>query len=204
MNARAAPSAGDPDILVVAVPHTLGAADLDVQPEVNAIIKHFADHCTVLLGPDATLDHVRDALPRHRRTHFACHGLQNLADPSRSGLLLHDRRLTVLDIARLGLTDAELAFLSACQTAGGGAVLADEAIHLAAALHVNGFRHIVATLWPMYDAVAPEVTDRVYAGLASSGARNTAQHLHKAVQTLRAGRGRGLPAVWAPYIHIGP
>ena len=110
----------------------------------------------------------------------------------------------MLDIAGLGLADAELAFLSACQTAGGGAVLADEAIHLAAALHMNGFRHIVATLWPMYDATAAEVTGRVYARLAASGTADTARHLHDAIRDLRAGRGSGLPALWAPYIHIGP
>jgi CHAT domain-containing protein len=101
------------------------------------------------------------------------------------------------------LIDAELGFLSACQTAGGGAALADEAIHLAAALQVNGFRQVIATLWPLYDAVAPEVTKQVYAGL-SAGTTDAGRLLHDAVQALRADRGKGLPAIWAPYVHIGP
>jgi tetratricopeptide (TPR) repeat protein len=200
----AARTAEPADVLVVAVPHTPGADDLNVQPEVDAIVGRAGARCTVLTGPDATLDRVRDHLPRHPWVHFACHGTQNLSDPSRSALLLHDGPLAVLDVARLELPDAELAFLSACQTAGGGAVLADEAIHLAAALHVNGFRQVVATLWPIYDAIAPEVADQVYAGLAAGSTADAGPLLHDAVRALRDGHGSGLPAVWAPYIHIGP
>ena len=191
------------DVLVVAVPHAPGAPELNVQPEVDAIVSRLSDRCTVLTGPDATFDRVRSELPRHRWLHFACHGTQNLGDPSHSALLLYDHPLSVLDTAELDLAGAEFAFLSACQTAGGGAVLADEAIHLAAALQASGFRQVIATLWPLYDAVAPEVTERVYAGLASGGGGDAGPLLHNAVRALRGNRASSLPEVWAPYIHIG-
>jgi hypothetical protein len=198
-------TAAGPDALVVAVPQTPGAPDLAVLPEVQAIVERLGPRCTVLLGPMATLDQVQENLPRHRWLHFACHGVQDLRHPSQSALLLSDGRpLSVLHLARLGLADVELAVLSACQTAGGGAVLDDEAIHLAAALHATGSRHVVATLWPLHDAVAPEVTATLYEGLATSGPKDAGLRLHTAVQKLRTGRARDLPALWAPYVHIGP
>jgi CHAT domain-containing protein len=40
----------------------------------------------------------------------------------------------------------ELAFLSACHTATGSPRGLDEAIHLAAAMQLLGYRHVIATL----------------------------------------------------------
>jgi CHAT domain-containing protein len=119
-------------------------------------------------------------------------------------LLLQDKPLSVLALTGLRPADAELAFLWACQTAGGRAVLVDEAVHLAAALQVGGFRHVIATLWPLYDSIAPEVTRHFYGELLTESTAGAAKVLRDAVRALRDGSGRGLPATWAPYIHIGP
>jgi CHAT domain-containing protein len=135
--------------------------------------------------------------------HFACHASQNIGDPSASALILHDGPLTVLDMAGLQIPHGELAFLSACETAGGGAALPDESIHLAAALQAVGFRHVIATFWPVYDALAPSVTKAFYEGLARERTTaNTGQLLHEAVRRLRA--RAPTPAAWAPYAHFGP
>ncbi|MFC1437020.1 CHAT domain-containing protein [Streptacidiphilus sp. N1-10] len=205
LNARAAPQLpdGDADVLIVAVPDVVGAPKLIVQPEIDAITERLGDRCRILSGPDATHSRVCAELGPSRWVHFACHGVQDPADPSAGSLLLYDRPLSVLDVTGLHLSNAELAFLSACQTANSGATLADESIHLASALQTAGFRQVVATLWPLYDAPAPIVTRSVYAGLARSGdASGTARLLHDAVLLLR---DDGLPpAIWAPYLHIGP
>jgi hypothetical protein len=99
-------------------------------------------------GPaDALHDKVVRALPHCRWAHFACHPTNDLTDPSAGSLLLSDhltRPLTVLDLTRLRLDDAELAFLSACATARTGPRLADEAIQLATAMQLVGYRHFVA------------------------------------------------------------
>ncbi len=57
---------------------------------------------------------------------------------------------------------AELAFLSACETAQPGARLADEAIHLASAFSLAGYRHVIGTLWPVGDQHAVDIADDIY------------------------------------------
>ena len=87
-------------------------------------------------------------------------------------MLLTDHRqrpLTVVDVARLRLDDAGLAFLSACSTARPGGRLADEAIHLASAFQLAGYRHVIATLWPIGDQHAVDIADDIYTTLTTTG-----------------------------------
>lgn len=100
----------------------------------------------------------------------------------------------------------ELAFLSACQTATGSTQAPDEAIHLAAAIQLLGYRHVIATLWSIYDSPAPDIADTVYAALTATGrpdANYAAHALHHAVTALRA-KYPTEPLAWAPYLHTGP
>ncbi|MEV7526382.1 CHAT domain-containing protein [Streptomyces sp. NPDC091371] len=199
--ARSRPAAEPADrrVLVVAMEQTPGAPDLTVQPEVDLLTGTFGDRATVLNAP-AIADVCRE-LPGHAWIHLACHGLQDPDHPSRSGVALTDGILTVLDIAALSLPHSELAFLSACQTAAVGSTLTDEAIHLAAALHTIGYRHVVATLWPVHDAIAPVMAGLVYADPAHG---DVATRLNGAARRLRATPDTALPMFWAPYVHIGP
>jgi tetratricopeptide (TPR) repeat protein len=197
--ARQGKTAEDDRVLVVAVADAADAAPLDVDPEVAVLTELSPGRCTVRRFTDATRDQVLADLPRHSHVHFACHGAADAEQPSASGLLLHDRRLTVADLSRLRLR-GELAYLSACDTASGGD-LPDESLHLAAALHLSGYRHVVATLWPIYDSTAGDIARGFYERLATFG--HTASALHAAVQDTR-GRWDTLPSIWVPYIHVGP
>jgi CHAT domain-containing protein len=78
--------------------------------------------------------------------HLACHGLQD-SNPLKSAILLQDGRLTIEDIMQLNLTQAVLAFLSACQTAKGDRNAPDQAVHLAASMLFCGFRSVIGTMW---------------------------------------------------------
>jgi tetratricopeptide (TPR) repeat protein len=160
---------------------------------------------TVLAGAAATPDAVRSALPGHSRVHFACHAASDLNDPSAGYLELHDQqRLAVAKVAALRLGQAEFAFLAACSTYQGGTSLADEAIHLGGAFHLAGYRHVVATLWPIKDSpTASEITKAVYQGIAGpAGAATTAACLHRATRQQRD-RVPHAPSLWAPYVHSG-
>ena len=139
-------------------------------------------------------------LPRHRVAHFACHGHSDPHQPSASGLALYDQLLSVLDVSRLRLTGSELAYLSACDTVAGGD-LPDESIHLGAALNLAGYSHVVATLWPLYDATAAQASHGFYESLTATGAFLTdhaADALHAAVTELRDAGNAMLPLPGRP------
>ena len=216
-------------LLVVAMPHTPDERELPGAVAEAVILRNLYPGQVKILHGDlrpeeaskldvartsarsarAEFDSVRAALPRFRLAHFACHASSDLANPSSSHLLLPDHRsrpLTVVDVARLSLDDAELAFLSACATARTGYGLADEAIHLAAAFQLAGYRHVIATLWPIGDRSAVEIAADVYTALVAhdaSGAVGAAQALHDATRRQRGSLEARQPRVWASHIHSG-
>ena len=200
------PGAGD-RVVAVAMPHTPGASDLPgAQAEVAGLQGRFPGQVTVLAGAHATHDTVLAALPAGQWAHFACHGASDLTNPSASCLLLTDYRrrpLTVVDVARLRLDDAGLAFLSACSTARPGGRLADEAIHLASAFQLAGYRHVIATLWPVGDQHAVDLAADIYTTLATAGEADLAGAVHAAVRRMRRRWGWDTPSVWASHIHVG-
>ncbi|MGY1790231.1 CHAT domain-containing protein [Geodermatophilus sp. SYSU D00803] len=207
LRARSGPT-GAPRQLAVGMSRTPRMAPLPAVPRELAVLSaHFPppEDGRQLLDRRATRGAVLRALSTYPWVHFACHGLQDEAEPSRSAFLLWDGRLTVDELIGVRLDSAELAFLSACQTATGSPLLLDEAIHLAAAMQLLGYRHVIGTLWTVVDAAAPDVAEIVYARLDSAGQNltRTAEALHAAVGDLRA-RHPDRPLLWAPYVHFGP
>jgi tetratricopeptide (TPR) repeat protein len=193
-------------LLAVAMPHTPGWPDLPgAQAEAAGLQNRFPGHVTVLTGPEATHDAVLKALPTAGWVHFACHGSSDLTNPSANCLLLADyqkRPLTVVDVARLRLNEADLAFLSACSTARPGSRLADEAIHLASAFQLAGYRQVIATLWPIGDQNAVDIADDIYTTLTAHTDNAAAEAVHAAARQARL-RWPGKPTIWASHVHIG-
>jgi hypothetical protein len=195
-------------LLLVDLPDTPGQAPLDTSAERRALLDAFPRRRrTVLERGDATRDRVRAALAEHRWAHFSCHGDQHLADPSRGGLLLHDGTLSVADLGDgSGRFSGDFAGLSACKTAVGGVDLLDEAVTLATALHVTGFRHVVAALWSVDSRTSAEVFARLYREIAGRGRLEPDRApavLNRVVRDLRD-RNPGWPHRWTPFMHTGP
>ncbi|NEW69138.1 CHAT domain-containing protein [Streptomyces rhizosphaericus] len=191
--------------VVVAMPKTPGGyADLSgAEAETAVLRRHFPGEVDVRTGTAATHDAVLDALTGARWAHFACHGRSDLADPSAGWLVLadhHNRPLTVVDLARLRMDDAELAFLSACSTARPSGWLADEAIHVASAFQLAGYRHVIGTLWRIGDWQAVDVADLVYSAIADGA--GVAEAVHSATRRMRD-RWPDDPSAWASHIHVG-
>lgn len=190
-----APPAGPvSDPLVVSMPTTPGLPPL---PSVLAETATLPPG-RVLTGEHAVRRAVLDALPYHSWAHFACHAV-SAADGSADGHLVLQDQLTVADIARLRLDDAAIAYLSACDTGVPHENLDDEALHVAGAFHIAGFRHVIGTLWSIKDSIAAEVAAGFYARLDTADDAATALH-----ETLRELREVHEPGLWAPYIHVGP
>jgi tetratricopeptide (TPR) repeat protein len=195
-------------ILLVGDPRTPGEPPLSGAASELAAVRQCIPSAGELTGADATHGRVLAALEGSALAHFACHAAQELDDPSLGRLILHDRPLTVRELAALRLGQAELAYLSGCDTSRGGTALTDEAVSLAASVHLAGFPHVIGTLWPVSDIHAPHVAEEVYAVLTAAGTREprpdaAAIALHGAVRSLRRQRP-GFPIFWAPYVHVGP
>ena len=139
--------------LLVAMQNAPGLKSLE-----NAIeeVRVVADLCR-------TLQLIDDLLPRQRNdvltypqqftiSHLAGHGETDDRDPAQSRLLLGDwkkKALTVGDLCDMSIHERApfLDSLSACSTSASKvAKLVDEGIHLASALQLAGFQHVVGTL----------------------------------------------------------
>ncbi|MFD3787533.1 CHAT domain-containing protein [Streptomyces cyaneofuscatus] len=198
---------GRPSPLVVALAETPGAGALPgVSREVELLMGLFPAG-RLLAGPDATVEAVGQALEAHPWVHFSCHGVSELLNPSRSGLILYDGRLTASDAAAQRPGNPELAVLSACSAAQGGITLSDEAVQLASSFQLAGYPHVIGTLWPVADKLATHLTEEFYAALAEDLDRgrpiDPATALHRPVRALRD-RYAQAPHLWAAHIHTGP
>jgi CHAT domain len=199
-------------VLAVAMPDTAGYNPLTrTVEEATAAAGHGG---LKLIGADACQAAVLSALPGAAVTHFACHASSAPEEPAASRLLLHDGPLPLREIAALRLDDAELAYLSACGTSRGGASLADEAIHLAAAFQLAGYTQTVGTLWEVGDtfaaAAAAEFHRILAPDMASSAPLPAASALHATMRNLRDSdrnpqdHHRDLqPWAWTALVHAG-
>jgi hypothetical protein len=201
---RTRPAATARRQLTVALNHTPGLPDLpDTAAEAAGLHARHPD-LPLLTNERATVGAVTAALPAATWAHFACHAGTDPDTPSAGGLHLHDGLLPVAEVSRRDLGEAELAYLSACLTGHAGRRHVDESIHLAAAFQLAGFRHVIASLWPLDDEVAADAADRFYRLLpASPSADHAAVAMHKVVRELRR-KYPARPHLWASLVHSGP
>ena len=197
-----------PSILLVAQPDTLPGAFGEI-----TVIQTTKTPETTLISAMATPETVIEGLRDHRFAHFVCHGLLETGKPFDASLELHKDNLTLLAIVRSQLPAAEFAFLSACHTAEltEGSV-ADEGLHLAAAMQYCGFRSVVGTMWAMADTDGADLSKHFYKTIFSENLKasqdgvpyheRSARALQIAVKKLRKKRGMTLER-WVNFVHYG-
>ncbi|KAH8111533.1 TPR-like protein [Phellopilus nigrolimitatus] len=195
-----------PQLLVVALPDETIPK---VEKEYRAI-QESRDFVKCLVRERATRKAVFDKFRDHDWVHFACHGHLNREEPFKHAFQLYgEDRLTLLDIIQSNLPNAELAFLSACHSAGqviDGAF--GEVLHLAAAMQFSGFRSVIGTMWAMADDDGPFVAKEFYKRMFAEedspelGFKRSARALRETVQCLRKRRGMTVER-WVNLIHIG-
>lgn len=195
-----------PGPLIVAMPDTPGHPRLNgAQAELDYLTCRFPQH-TTLSGPAATLDAVTTAMPRHAWAHFSCHGQRDATTRSGDRLLLHDQALTASHIANMNVGDADLAFLSACDTYTTGDLVPDECLTIGAALQLAGYQHVIATQWPVYDNSTADLAADIYDTVAADqtlNATSSGSALRAAMLRARS-RNPNDPTRWVPYVHLGP
>jgi CHAT domain-containing protein len=169
---------------------------------------------TTLFSAKTNPSAVLAGLRNHPFIHIVCHGILEPGKPFEASFKLHrGKRLRLLDIVRSQLPDAMFAFLSACHTAElTDESIADEVLHLAAAMQFCGFRSVVGTMWAMADIDGRDLARYFYESLFSSGRpdrdvgrrynERTAEALREAVKKLRRKGGITLER-WVNFVHYG-
>ncbi len=183
-------------------------------------------------GSEASLEALRDDPARYAIVHVAAHGISG-TDTRGTGLALSASgddggHVSLHDIMELDL-DADLAVLSACETARGSVRRGEGVQSLARAFMYAGARRVVASLWRVPDRSTAALMTRFYTGHLHEGqAPSTALRLARLalrrgeLATDAAGsseRGESLgprrspstsevvpvghPYTWAPFIHCG-
>jgi CHAT domain-containing protein len=197
-----------PSLLLVAQPDGSLA---NAWPEIWHV-QRLGAKVTSLISKRATPSEVEEGLRDHQFVHFICHGKLEQGKPFDASFQLYGgKRLTLLDIVRSRLATAEFAFLSACHTAEitDGSV-ADEALHLTAAVQYCGFRSVVGTMWAMLDSDGQGLVEDFYKSTFSNVESKegvpyymrTARALRDAVRKLRGQKGVGLER-WVNFVHYG-
>ncbi|KAI0293090.1 hypothetical protein BC826DRAFT_1016877 [Russula brevipes] len=180
------------DVLLVANPDEYMSHAL---PEIW-LVKRLDARVTTLMGRKATPTAVVEGLQDHRFAHFICHG--NL-EPEKP---FNAHRAVSTSCCRIR-------FLSACHTAElSDGSIADEGLHLTAAVQYCGFRSVVGTMWAMADEDGEGLAALFYASMFSSDEPGVPYHeksaraLRDAVQSLR--RKKRLPLEqWVNFVHYG-
>jgi len=192
-----------PSVLLVANP------DQDMENAVSEIWRLDAK-VTTLMGKSATPSAVVEGLRHHQFVHFVCHGILEAEKPFNASFKLSKGiHMTLLEIVRSRLPDAEFAFLSACHTAElTEGSIADEGLHLTAAVQYCGFRSVVGTMWAMADEDGGDLAKHFYNSMFSSDEPGVPYHersaraLRDAVRSMR--KKKRLPLEqWVNFVHYG-
>ena len=201
-------SIGKPPMLLVLQPDASMVRALDEMKAVQGI----CSWATTLIGTTAAPSVVLERLRDHRFVHIVCHGLLEPGQPFESSFKLYQgKRLSLIDLVRSQLPNAEFAFLAACHTAEiTDESPADESLHLAAAMQYCGFRSVVGTMWAMADEDGRGLAENFYKSVFSGRKQvvyyheRTAEALRDAVVRLRRKKGIGMTLErWVNYVHYG-
>jgi len=171
------------------------------------------ERATHLLDAAATKPAVLAELPRFPWLHLACHAVEDGLDPAGTGFALYgpqaQSRLTVAELAALPPVQGHLAYLAACGSATGALQLSDESVHLAAAMQMLGYPHVIATWWTIDESTSRQVAAAFYDSVLAADLTDpdaVARALHSAVEGVRleAAATPRRARHWAAYVHLGP
>ncbi len=181
-----------------------GFSDLErAKAEVEALAGAYG--VPAATGEAATEARAKAEMGKARRIHLATHGKLDEASPMYSFLVLargggEDGYLRAREIARLDLR-AELAVLSACETARGREVPGEGLVGLTWAFFVAGAPSTVASLWQVADESTSRLMGAFYERLRSGATKASA--LRDAQLRLLGEPGTAHPYFWAPFILTG-
>lgn len=186
----------------------------EAEQEVKALSQLYgAEHSKIYVGSDAREDVVKKEAGRAAILHFATHGTLNNSSPMYSHLVLaqgdanEDGLLEAWEIMQLDLK-AEMAILSACETARGRYSAGEGMIGLTWAMFVAGVPSTVVSQWKVESASTRDLLVGFHRGLLATTKTGTAGESKAQALRLAALKVMGHPETnhpfyWAGFILVG-
>jgi CHAT domain-containing protein len=185
----------------------------EAELEVKTISKLFdGERSEVLIGANAVEERVKEDSPGYRVLHFATHARIDDHNPMYSHIVLargrggdeEDGLLEAWEMMQLDL-HADLAVLSACDTARGGADAGEGVIGMTWALFAAGCRSTLASEWKVPSAPTADLMIAFYeAWLHEHGAKfGKASALRTARLKMLRDPARSHPYYWAAFVLVG-
>jgi CHAT domain-containing protein len=191
---------------------TLRDGKLDPLPEAEQEVKalgrlYGATRSKVYVGAEAREDRVKSEASRAKILHFATHGILNNASPMYSHLALaegsahEDGLLEAWELMQLDL-HADLAVLSACETARGRIGAGEGMVGFSWAMFIAGVPSIVVSQWKVESAGTRDLMVNFHRGLI--GSRTTkSDALRQAALKVMKNPETSHPFYWGAFVLVG-
>ena len=160
-----------------------------------------------LIGLDATRERLLTLdWSQYRFIHFATHGIVDAQVPELSALILSsydaqgevtDRAMRVADVS-LQTLKADVAVLSACETALGAEVASEGLVGIGSTMLARGARAVVASLWPVSDEIGAALMTEFYRRVLQDSMSPQAA-LGAAMRSVMSHDATADPALWAAF-----
>jgi CHAT domain-containing protein len=186
----------------------------EAETEVATVAKTlgFADR-KVLIGRDASEQTFRALAPSYSIIHLATHGIIDNRQPLYSHLLLtktegdseNDGLLEAREIMNMDLY-ADLAVLSACETANGKISPGEGVIGMSWAFFIAGTRSMMVSQWKVNSASTAQFMANFYASIGNQkalSAHKKPEALREAALVLMKNRQYRHPFYWAGFVIVG-
>ncbi|HEX6715998.1 MAG TPA: CHAT domain-containing tetratricopeptide repeat protein [Pyrinomonadaceae bacterium] len=192
---------------------TLRDGKLEPLPEAEQEVKalgrlYGVSRSKVYIGADAREDRVKSEASSAKILHFATHAILNNASPMYSHLALaegganEDGLLEAWELMQLDL-HADLAVLSACETARGRVGAGEGMIGFSWAMFMAGVPSIVVSQWKVESAGTRDLMVNFHRGLISSPKPTKTEALRQAALKLMKNPATSHPFYWAGFVLIG-
>jgi CHAT domain-containing protein/Tfp pilus assembly protein PilF len=191
---------------------TLRDGKLEPLPEAEQEVKalgrlYGASRSKVYIGAEAREDRVKSEATGAKILHFATHGILNNASPMYSHLALanggasEDGLLEAWELMQMEL-HADLAVLSACETARGRVGAGEGTVGLSWAMFVAGVPSIVVSQWKVESAGTRDLMVNFHRGLMSSKLTK-GEALRQASLKLMKNPETSHPFYWGGFVLVG-
>lgn len=162
----------------------------------------------VYVGPEAREDRVKREAGSARILHFATHGILDNTSPMYSHLALaqggpnEDGLLEAWELMQLDL-HAELAVLSACETARGHIGPGEGMVGFSWAMFIAGVPSIVVSQWKVESGSTRDLMVDFHRGLLPAARQSKAEALRQASLKLMKNPSTSHPFYWAGFVLVG-